>query len=330
MAKNQSFDELRSAATAYGFDRLAAHLDDPRVRAQLGWKGPQRRQNTLVVLMSVLTFLLSAVYLGGTAVIALKMGATTATQPTVTAPGSSSSIADCSASNVFCVTSDQTSRVNWTRTDVIYECQGHTIAGMTITAHNVTVKNCKFANCASTCLWVHGPNNVIQDNDISQVYWSPSTGDDIDGMRFFGDGNQMINNKFHDILVGNDEHGAHLDCMQTYATSSAGGGSSNIVVRGNDCRSPHFHQCLMAEGPNSTDGGGGGGGISQNWTIDHNYYECHANQTVKLDDIHNVTITNNNFAGTGGKAIAIGSLSTGITADSTNTLGSGYGSLIGS
>lgn len=245
-----------------------------------------------------------------------------------TADSAAAKRTDCDRPNVVCLTSDQTSRLEITTSNVIYDGQGHSAPGARVLADNVVLKNFVFTDCEAWCVWLHGENNVLQDSDISQVRYAPEVGDDIDGMRFFGDGTKILRNTFHDILSGEDEEDAHLDCMQTYATPNAGGGSSNIVISGNDCRSPDFHQCVMAEGPNSTDGGGGGGGVSRNWLIEDNYFECHANQTIKVDDIHNVLIRRNNFAGTGRKAIATGDLSTNVI-PKHNILGPGYEYLIG-
>lgn len=242
-------------------------------------------------------------------------------------PGAAGS-SNCSAPNVICITEDLPSRLEITTSNVVYDGQGHSAPGARVLADDVVLKNFKFTNCAGWCVWLHGRRNVLRDNDISQVRWAPEVSDDIDAVRFFGDGTEILNNNVHDILVGDDEHDAHLDCMQTYATPRAGGGSSHVVISGNVCDDQHFHQCVMAEGPNSTDGGGGGGGVSKNWTIDHNWFACYANQTIKLDDIHNVNVVFNTFAGAGRKAIAIGEFSTHIR-PKHNILGPGYSMLIG-
>lgn len=234
----------------------------------------------------------------------------------------------CNRPDVICITSDQTELLDITTSNITIDGQGHTAVGARVMADNVTLVNFRFENCAGWCVWLQGENNTLRDSDISQVYYDPEVSDDVDAMRFFGDGTRIIDNVFHDIVAGEDNEDAHLDCMQTYATPNAGGGSSNVLIRGNTCDSPEFHQCVMAEGPNSTDGGGGGGGVSRNWVIQNNYFACYANQTIKVDDIHNVLIVNNEFAGAGRKAIATGDLSTNVWPVG-NVLGPGYEYLIG-
>lgn len=115
--------------------------------------------------------------------------------------------------------------------------------------------------------------------------------------------------------------------MQTYASSRPG--ISNVVIAGNDCRRRDLHQCLMAEGPGSTDGGGGGSGMSRNWQMRDDRFECYANQSVSLRDIDDVTITGNRFVGSGGKAVQVTDGSSNVK-PSGNTLGAGYRSLMGS
>ena len=88
----------------------------------------------------------------------------------------------------------------------------------------------------------------------------------------------------------------------------------------------------MAEGPNDNDGDGEGSGVgrSANWLVANNHFECHAEaQTVALQDIHDVTFSANDFAGTGSKAIALQKDATGATVTPDNVKGPGYGELVG-
>src|SRR5690606_12025935 len=91
---------------------------------------------------------------------------------------------DCSAPNVVCLTADAPTRIEVTTPNVVYDGRGFSSVGITVNADHVTVQNFNFTNCASHCVWVKGTGNVVQDNRISQVYHD---GDDIDGLRFFGD-----------------------------------------------------------------------------------------------------------------------------------------------
>ena len=267
---------------------------------------PPRRTFSLLAVLAAVAFLLPSLWAG-----------TAAAEP----PGAA---AYCAAPGIVCITSDQASRITVDTPNQIIDGQGHTAVGITVNADNVTVQNFNFTNCAGNCVWTKGTNNVVQDNSISQVYYA---GDDIDGLRFFGDGAKILRNRFFDILKG-AENDAHLDCMQTYATPSAGGGTAGVVIADNHCQDPHFHQCLMVEGPGSTDGGGGGVGVTKGWVIEGNYFQCYANQTIALRDAHDFVIRNNDFAGAGGKAVQQTDGTSGITLRD-NSLGKGYRAVTG-
>ena len=179
--------------------------------------------------------------------------------------------------------------------------------GIEINASDVIVENFVSSGADSTGIWANGKNVTIQDNTITQVRY---TGEDLDAIRFFGDGAKILRNRIQD-LAGNDPQDSHVDCIQTWATSRPG--SSNVLIAGNRCEGEALHQCVMAEGPNSTDGGGGGGGTSQNWIIQANYFECYANQSISLRDIHTVLISCNTFAGTASKAVQMTDGTDGVT-----------------
>ena len=231
---------------------------------------------------------------------------------------------DCSAGNVVCMTGDSKSRITVTRSDVIYDGRGFSSVGITVKASNVVVQNFNFTNCAGNCIWMRGTGNVAQDNRISQVYFA---GDDIDGLRFFGNDTKILRNQFFDIRKG-PEHDAHVDCMQTWASPATGGGSSGALIAGNVCRGRDLHQCIMVEGPGSSDGGGGGPGVTRDWVIEANYFQCYANQTVALRDAHGFVIRYNTFAGAGNKAIQQTDGTSGIVIQN-NVLGPGYRRLTG-
>ena len=126
-------------------------------------------------------------------------------------------------------------------------------------------------------------------------------------------------------LEGTSDIGdSHVDCMQTYATSEPG--SSGVLIQGNRCEGIRA-QCLMAEGPD--DEGGSGKGESRGWLFDRNYCDAYAAaQSVALEDIQDVVITNNEMVGEGNKAFALGKDSTG-TVVRDNRIGPGYGREIG-
>jgi hypothetical protein len=70
----------------------------------------------------------------------------------------------------------------------------------------------------STGIWASGKNVTVQDNTVTRVR---HTDDDVDAIRFFGDGFKVLHNTVRD-LEANDVGDAHVDCIQTYATSQAG------------------------------------------------------------------------------------------------------------
>lgn len=201
-----------------------------------------------------------------------------------------------------------------------------TVPGITARGDHIVIEGFASKGADDNGVYVSGDNITVQDNDISQV---SITDDDVDAIRFFGDDITIAHNYAHDIWANPGAGGdPHTDCMQTYAHSEPA--SSNVVIQGNRCASPQFHQCLMAEGPNDVEDGASGVGTSANWTITNNYFECHAEaQTIALQDIHNVTFTKNDFQGSGSKAIALQKDATGATVAPDNTKGSGYGELVG-
>jgi pectate lyase len=202
------------------------------------------------------------------------------------------------------------------------------VPGITARGSNIVLEGFVSKGAKDNGVYVAGNNITIRDNDISQVYIGD---DDVDAIRFFGDGITIAHNTAHDIWA-NPSPGRrpHTDCMQTYTGSEAA--SSNIRIEGNHCASPQFRQCLMAEGPNDDDGDGKGSGVgrSANWLVTNNHFECHAPaQTIALQDIHDVTFSANDFVGTGNKAIALQKDATGATVTPDNTKGPGYKKLVG-
>jgi hypothetical protein len=201
-----------------------------------------------------------------------------------------------------------------------------TVPGVTARGSNIVLEGFVSKGANDNGFYVSGKNITIRDNDISQV---SITNDDVDAIRFFGDGITIAHNDAHDIWANPGAGGApHTDCMQTYAHSEPA--SSDVRIEGNKCASPQFHQCLMAEGPNDFEDGSSGVGRSANWMIANNYFDCHAEaQTIALQDVHDVTFSKNDFAGTGSKAIALQKDATGATVMPDNQKGPGYRELVG-
>jgi parallel beta helix pectate lyase-like protein len=270
-----------------------------------------------LVLLAAVAMVLPSIWLGDSVVTAPRVGATWVRPLAAPVPAS------CGGSGVICITTNRSTRLDINQSNVIVDGLGHTVPGIRITGNNVTVQNFRVINAEQTGIRVEGDGITVRNNDISQVSYGT---DDIDAIRFFGDDIRILDNSMYDIVKG-EKFDAHVDCAQTWA-SPATGSSSNIVIEGNHCQDADFSQCLMAEGPGSTDGGGGASGVSENWTVRGNHYECHANQTIAFRDIDNAVIENNNFQGSGNKAIQLTDGSSGISIQN-NILGPGYRSLVG-
>jgi hypothetical protein len=242
------------------------------------------------------------------------------------APECSGDVDDPQPGDVICYTDDLDEpleiTVGGTEDDpIVYSGDGTTtVPGIRVNADNVVVQGFVSDGAESTGIVGSGKNVTIQDNKITQV---SHTDDDVDGIRFFGDGARVLHNHVYD-LEANDVEDSHVDCMQTFATS--GPGSSDVVIQGNRCEDIRA-QCLMAEGPD--DEGGSGEGVSRRWLFDGNYCDANARaQSVALEDIQDVTISNNEMVGRGNKAFALGKNSTGIVVRD-NTIGPGYGREVG-
>ena len=249
-----------------------------------------------------------------------------------TTPGINLALAvNCSGSGVTCLTANSGAR-NITASGSTLDCKGYQVTKVTISTNNVTVQNCKIRGAGNAGIYSQGSSNIIRHNDIAEV--NEGGVGDINGITFFGGGTQLLYNNI-DNLVSGPLNGSHTDCIQTWATPSKNA-SPNVTIKGNRCNSPaasnvnHIRQCFMAQGPQATDGGGGGSGRAENWTVADNYCKAHGNQGMKFDDIHNVTISNNEFAGSGNKAVAKGSFSTGINYMSNNRITGSYGTTVGS
>ncbi len=206
---------------------------------------------------------------------------------------------------------------------ITYSGDGDTrVPGIRAEADNIVIQGFVSDGASGTGIWAAGQNVVIRDNTITRVRY---TGDDLDAIRFFGDGARVLHNSVHDLEGTDDIGGSHVDCMQTFATS--GPGSRDVVIQGNRCEGIRA-QCLMAEGPDVADGSGEG--VSRDWLFEGNYCDAHAAaQSVAIQDVQDVTIARNTMVGKGNKAFALGQGSTGATVTDDNHIGPGYGRAVG-
>jgi hypothetical protein len=238
------------------------------------------------------------------------------------------------ASNVVLTTADSTSTLSITTGGTssqqrIYDGQGHTVKKIDIAASYVTVQNFFIRGADNAGIYSSGIGNIIQNCDIAQV--NEGGVGDINGITFFGDGTKILFNNI-DNLVSGPLNGSHTDGIQTWNTPSKRA-SSNVLILGNRINGPvqsdvnYLHQGVQAEGKDSTDGGGGGTGVSQNWLIDSNYFKTYGNQCIHIDDIDNVSIARNTFAGGCTKIVETGDFSTGAKYYSDNVVTGTYGSV---
>jgi hypothetical protein len=191
------------------------------------------------------------------------------------------------------------------------------VPGVHAEADNVVIQGFVSDGADDTGIWAAGRNVTIQDNVITQVRYN---GNDLDGIRFFGEGAKVLHNTVHDLEGSSDIGGSHVDCMQTFATSRPG--SQDVVIQGNRCEGIRA-QTLMAEGPGVQDGSGQG--VSSNWVFRGNYCDSYADaQSVAFEDVQDVTVSQNDMVGRANKAFALGKDSTGIVVQD-NTIGPGYG-----
>ena len=206
---------------------------------------------------------------------------------------------------------------------VTYSGTGETrVPGIHAEADNIVIQGFLSDGAKDTGIWVSGENVTVQDNTITQVKY---TDNDLDAMRFFGDGARILHNSVHDLEGSSDIGDSHVDCIQTFATSRPG--SQDVVIQGNRCEGIRA-QCLMAEGPNVD--GGSRDGVSRNWVFEGNYCDAHAEaQSVSVQDIQNVRISHNEMAGQANKAFALGQDSTGVVVTDDNKIGSGYKRAVG-
>jgi hypothetical protein len=106
--------------------------------------------------------------------------------------------------------------------------------GSEATAYNV-VRGNRIYRASGCGIHVDGKANLIEGNDISRMVQYPPGGPmfegaDADGIRPFGTGHVIRNNRIHDIRVGDlGNLDPHIDCFETW------GPATNILFENNVC-----------------------------------------------------------------------------------------------
>ncbi|HKR50275.1 MAG TPA: right-handed parallel beta-helix repeat-containing protein [Pseudonocardiaceae bacterium] len=187
------------------------------------------------------------------------------------------------------------------------------VKGIRVDADNVVVQGFNVLGAVAPGVQLKGTNLTLQNTRIDHP-----AGGDHDGIRYFGDGIKILHNHISNIT---NTGGAHADCMQTFATTTPT--SRNVLISGNRCEKID-NQCLIAQGPHSRAGDGSGRGESAGLTFTNNFCDAHASQAVHIDDVQNVTMTNNDIEGRAQKAFNFINGSAGAKV-SCNKLGPGVG-----
>lgn len=209
---------------------------------------------------------------------------------------------------------------------VVYDGAGFTSGRITINANWVTVQNYRVNADGQYGVYGLGNGITIQNNEIYNVH-APG---DLNAITLFGNDNTIAFNKTPRDWISGDPGSSHTDCIQIWDTSSKIP-TNRLLVYGNyfdgqlQSEGNPIHQGLMAEGPASTDGGGGGSGPMADWHIEGNYWRDDWNQCLKFDDIDNVTITRNTFAGAADRIVEATSLSSNVKFYSDNKITGSYG-----
>jgi hypothetical protein len=163
------------------------------------------------------------------------------------------------------------------------------VKGISVDGDYVSVDGINALNPAAPGISLTG-NHITLTNSSSL---SPR-GDDGDALRFWGTDITIKHNTFRDTKNLN---GAHADCMQTFATDADHPASQNIDIDGNRCEDI-ANTCLIMEGPHSLAGDGSGVGATSDVVYNNNYCQNLASEALQIDDVQNLTITNNDIAGT--------------------------------
>lgn len=235
-------------------------------------------------------------------------------------------------------TSDSTSALNITSGGTssaprVYDGQGHTCGRITVTASNVVVQNYNVRSGNQYGAVLNADNITFQNNDIKNVRVS---GDgDLNAMTVWGNGIKILYNTAQDFVSG-DPGGSHTDFMQTWVSSSHPVNSSNWQIIGNVATGPanpgrnnsipSIHQCLMVESA-GRGGNSGGSGSQNNWQVCSNTFGASWGQDMKFDTASTgIDICHNKMVGSSDRCIE-NDAGGGIKWWSSNTVGSGYGSI---
>lgn len=146
---------------------------------------------------------------------------------------------------------------------------------------------------STTGISITGLRITVRENFVSVVF--PGGAGDADGIRFFGDGHQIISNMVRDISVRDVRGGsnsAHPDCFQTLDAGHPA--TFNVRIEGNACQNIQEH-CLIATGDESGNGDAPAG--PRSLTFIGNTCRTNGDQSVYLRHWPNVDLSKNKLLG---------------------------------
>lgn len=204
-----------------------------------------------------------------------------------------------------------------------------TVGGITVAADEVSVRGFTVVGGDAPGIRVRGRGITIADNTVRHP-----TGGDYDGIWFFGSDLTIRHNTLLDIATddGSPSSGDCVqtndvsavipdpaglvvrpakatgeceltpDCLQSFATGPDApepnsGTSHHVVIDGNRCLRAEGH-CLLVQGPDSGVGSGSGTGDSAGITFTNNECDAHASSAVRVDNVKDITITDNQIDST--------------------------------
>ena len=215
----------------------------------------------------------------------------------------------------------------------IYDGGGKKCGRITISADYIIIQNYYVQPNSQYGVYITGSHVTVQNCDISHI--SVSGDGDLNVFTLLEGSDIKIRYNTAVNPVSGDPGGSHTDAIQTWVSSSHPTAVSNVQVIGNKFTGPSnpsrdnsiasIHQCIMVESAGHG-GNSGGSGTPSNWLVLDNTFGDSWGQSIKLDNGNNFTFARNNWIGSSDKIFDfVGG--TGNVVYSSNTFGSGYGSV---
>jgi hypothetical protein len=177
----------------------------------------------------------------------------------------------------------------------LLDCYVHHTSGVGVWGDASAARNNLVWFAEGVAMMVGGSGSALEDNDVSHS--TCFFAGDADASRFFGEGNAIRGNFFHDVL-DEDSPGCnpHCDCFQTYSVNP-GESAHDIAIEDNYC----FNICgqmFMGEGVLESDS-------AADITFTGNRFELVGAIAINAGGIRNLRFDHNTFVDTGLGAIAI-------------------------